>query len=243
MFPGSGDFTLGHQVDWITFTIKTSTVDIKHEARHWVGGAYGPWITSEAFGIPRRYLGAFNVLRSGTASGCRLKNNSYACAEWGSTMAKRTSEGERCDFGTPLHEPDGSKFVSIDNVALLDGIPDISYVNGACCKKDASCVETDIDTCETVMGGRFQNPGTSCATTTCCPYPFADADHDGDVDQDDFGAFQVCFNGSGAVPTGCGCFDRNSDSKIDGLDLTGFSNCWTGPNVPWSQSLTPSCSP
>jgi hypothetical protein len=116
-------------------------------------------------------------------------------------------------------------------------------VNGACCKNDASCVETDINTCETVLGGRHQGPGTGCATTTCCPYPFADGDHDGDVDQDDFGVFQLCYNGSGPVPTGCECLDRNTDSKVDGLDLTAFTDCWTGPNVPWSQSLTPGCNP
>ena len=246
MFLGSGDFNLGQQTDWVTMTIKTNTVDIQHESRQWLGTAYGPWVTSTAYGIPRKYLGGFNVLRSGTASGCKLRNDVYSCEQWGSTMAKRTSEGERCDFGTPLHEPDGSKFVSIDNVALLDGIPDINYTIGACCLDDGSCVETNLSTCETDLGGRYQNAGTFCDTTACCPYPFADADHDGDVDQDDFGALQVCYTGTGGgVPTGCECFDRVSSTPegIDGADFTQFSNCWTGPNVPFDENNPGSCLP
>ena len=83
-----------------------------------------------------------------------------------------------------------------------------------------------------------------CAATVCCPYPFADADHDTDVDQEDFGAFQICYTGpTGGVPTGCGCFDRDKDGNVNDLDFTAFADCFTEANVPWGQALTPSCTP
>jgi len=79
---------------------------------------------------------------------------------------------------------------------------------------------------------------------TCCPYPFADGDHDGDVDQDDFGLFQVCFtNEGGGEPPGCECYNRDDDSDVDGADFQAFGDCWTGANVTWSSGLTPQCVP
>jgi hypothetical protein len=77
----------------------------------------------------------------------------------------------------------------------------------------------------------------------CCPTPFADGDFDGDVDQNDFGSVQVCYNGPGAAPAGCTCLNRDGDSDVDSTDVTAFMNCFTGPNVLWSAGLTPSCSP
>jgi hypothetical protein len=65
-----------------------------------------------------------------------------------------------------------------------------------------------------------------------CPKPFADADEDGDVDQDDFAQFQLCYTGTGGgVPEGCVCFDRANDSDIDDDDFSEFQKCASGPNV------------
>jgi hypothetical protein len=205
-------------------------------ARQWTG-SWQPWVTSTAYGIPRKYLGPFNVLRSGTASGCKLNNGSYTCEQWGSTKAKRTSEGERCDRGTPLNEPDGSKFVSIDNVALLDGVPDINYVKGACCTPPAgTCVDdmTSLD-CENA-GGFFRGLGVTCAsvaeTRPCCPTPYADDDRDGDVDQRDFARLQSCITGTQQLEDlSCKCLDKNNDNLIDELDVQSFLGCATGPEV------------
>jgi len=69
-----------------------------------------------------------------------------------------------------------------------------------------------------------------------CNDPFADADGDGDVDQDDFAVFQTCFTGSGGgVPEGCNCFDKDplgGDGDIDSLDFGVFENCASGPAIP-----------
>ena len=83
------------------------------------------------------------------------------------------------------------------------------------------------------QGGTYQGQNTSCGPTTCCPDPFADADRDGDVDEDDFGAFQRCYTGAGGgVLEGCACFDQDKDGDVDDDDFTAFSSVWTGPNVP-----------
>ncbi len=74
-----------------------------------------------------------------------------------------------------------------------------------------------------------------------CHDPFADADEDGDVDQDDFALFQLCYTGAGgpvpAVPAYCSCFDTEGaggmpDDDIDAGDLTNFEDCASGPTVP-----------
>lgn len=204
------------------------------------GAAYlADWVASEVDNIPRMYTGAFNALRIGNPPSCLLKNDVYDCVQWAGTKCHNMTGGDACVGGAV---DDGSNFVNFDNLVLQGGV---GYAGeGACCQPDATCVITDDYTCTNLLHGRY-NPGvTECAAGTCpCPIPYADADHDGDVDQDDFGAYQLCYNGEGAVPTGCGCYDRNGDSKVDALDLTSFSNCFTGPNVPWSSSVTPNCVP
>jgi hypothetical protein len=77
-----------------------------------------------------------------------------------------------------------------------------------------------------------------------CPVPFADADEDGDVDQDDFGALQLCFTGAnGGILDGCDCFNRDGDNDVDDWDYGAFEDCATGPGIPWSQELMPECNP
>jgi hypothetical protein len=75
---------------------------------------------------------------------------------------------------------------------------------------------------------------------------WADADDDGDVDQDDFGVFQVCMGNTAPYPPEmqwCRCFDRNGNGTVDAADVDEFSKCDAGPNVLWSFSLTPQCAP
>ncbi|MHC4673100.1 MAG: hypothetical protein ACYTBZ_11490, partial [Planctomycetota bacterium] len=78
---------------------------------------------------------------------------------------------------------------------------------------------------------------------SCTNDPFADADDDDDVDQDDFALFQSCYTGPDqpipAVPEYCRCFDVDNssstgtpDNRIDGYDYLKFENCASGPNIP-----------
>ncbi|MHC4670876.1 MAG: PhoPQ-activated pathogenicity-related family protein [Planctomycetota bacterium] len=62
----------------------------------------------------------------------------------------------------------------------------------------------------------------------------ADYDWDGDVDQEDFGNFQLCLAGSG-TPHASECLwaDLDSDNDVDQGDFIKFQNCMSGPNVPY----------
>lgn len=70
-----------------------------------------------------------------------------------------------------------------------------------------------------------------------CPDPRYDADRDGDVDQLDFAAFQLCYTGSfGGVGAGCGCFDWNpstgqGDGDVDVEDWGLFELCASSPGI------------
>ncbi|HSW47158.1 MAG TPA: hypothetical protein VLM89_16465, partial [Phycisphaerae bacterium] len=219
---------------WYEIRIKTSTFQIRHEFRKRLGEtSYGKNQISVGT-LPRFYLGAFDTIRSGTAPACRL-NVDGTCngprEPLGKWIEPRTREIND-SWGISYH----------DTPVVYGGIPDL----GACCLDNGTCQDNGgagitLGACQ-ALGGRFS--GGRCATVLCCPLPFADADTDGDVDQADFGAFQVCYNGSGAVPTGCACYDRNGDNKVDGTDFTAFNNCWTGPNVPFNKTSPPSgCNP
>ncbi|HOW71890.1 MAG TPA: hypothetical protein PKY77_14920 [Phycisphaerae bacterium] len=66
-----------------------------------------------------------------------------------------------------------------------------------------------------------------------CPRPFADTDADGDVDQRDFGVYQLCFaGGGGGILGGCRCFDADGDGDVDTTDFEEFQACFSGPAVP-----------
>lgn len=61
----------------------------------------------------------------------------------------------------------------------------------------------------------------------------ADCDRDGDVDQDDFGCFQVCLTGTGNdYPPGCDNADLNDDGFVDQMDLAIFQSCLGGADRP-----------
>jgi hypothetical protein len=78
------------------------------------------------------------------------------------------------------------------------------------------------------------------------PLNWADADMDGDVDQDDFGVFQACYTGlssynwrplswmieNGKLAESCRIYDRNCDDAVDCWDWAEFVACWSGPGVP-----------
>ncbi len=194
----------------------------------------------------RVYKGPFNRVAFGVGPGCELKDKAtdgddYACKPGGTPTQYLTYTHWKTDSES-LNYTDGYHRAQIDSMGLLDGVLVQNSNMGACCKPDGECVLTTQGDCQ-LLNGFYHGANTLCESYVCCPRPFADTDADGDVDQDDFGAFQLCYNGSGAAPTGCECLDRNKDGKVDSIDFTAFNNCFTGPNVPWSQVATPTCNP
>ena len=61
-----------------------------------------------------------------------------------------------------------------------------------------------------------------------------DMDGDGDVDQQDFGLFQVCLSGPGVAQPdpACECAHLDDDEDVDQDDFSVFQNCMSGANVP-----------
>lgn len=69
------------------------------------------------------------------------------------------------------------------------------------------------------------------------PPPTADSDHDGDVDQSDFGFLQQCFVAPpNTIAQNCRSIDLVTDNSINSLDLAQFLLCMNGANRP------PACS-
>jgi hypothetical protein len=64
----------------------------------------------------------------------------------------------------------------------------------------------------------------------CLPTLSGDHECDGDVDLDDFAAFQVCFTLTGPVPDDCNVFDFEGDNDVDLDDFAVFSAALAGPN-------------
>ncbi len=215
----NSDFTLGYKINFLQVTIRTSTVEMYLESKTSAGQTYS-WTS-----LPREYTGGFNRLRAGAASGCELNAEGYTCK--GDVQCLQMGQ-YRCDQPTVL-VGNHSGFVTFDGVNLHGGVGDSTA--GACCKPDASCVEVFQDEC-TTLGGAFTQSGQTCAETACCPAPFADDDHDGDVDQHDFAALQRCYTGTATgVTLACACFDRNTDDKIDSTDVDTFISCAAGPEI------------
>jgi len=74
----------------------------------------------------------------------------------------------------------------------------------------------------------YLNPGRLPPPVLTSPWP--DADGNGDVDQDDFAAFQRCYDPQSVAP-GCERFDRDGNEAVDQNDLIEFLNCVTGPGI------------
>jgi len=123
--------------------------------------------------------------------------------------------------GVPELDGDGFQFVElrrIDLIRITDAKLDDMHSNGL------GAITTEID-------------GVIVLPNLGCPDPFADADGDGDVDQVDFGLWQVCFTGDGGsiIDSECECFDRNRDGDVDSNeDFAAFQACadTSGPTIP-----------
>ncbi|MBN1510819.1 MAG: SUMF1/EgtB/PvdO family nonheme iron enzyme, partial [Phycisphaerae bacterium] len=68
-----------------------------------------------------------------------------------------------------------------------------------------------------------------------CPDPAipADFDNDGDVDNDDYDAFEACASAPAVLLTpGCEAKDQDGDEDVDQADFSIFQRCMSGENVP-----------
>jgi hypothetical protein len=75
-------------------------------------------------------------------------------------------------------------------------------------------------------------PGATVDENGCPPLIAGDFDRDGDVDADDFSAFESCASGPGVPrPTGCENRDFDYDNDVDQVDFSVFQRCFSGENL------------
>lgn len=172
--------------------------------------------------VPRQYKGPFNKYALGPGKGRDLTD-------------PQNPGSEECI------EALSSDDVLSDEIVIYDGVFAPSIPEGACCLPGMLCTQATEADC-IAAGGQWQGDGTDCATTLCCPYPWADADEDDDIDQADFGLFQKCYAGPIAVtPVDCECWDRDDNGHVDDADFALFLDCVTGPDIPFSISPPVNC--
>ncbi|MBI4578886.1 MAG: right-handed parallel beta-helix repeat-containing protein [Planctomycetes bacterium] len=114
-----------------------------------------------------------------------------------------------------------------------DGVPDIAdncrtVVNPDLADSDADGAGDACDACPNTI------PGAAAGPDGCPPRIPGDMDRDGDVDQEDFGAFQACLTGQ-YVPQpdpNCPLALLDADDDVDVFDFAMFRACHGGMNVP-----------
>ncbi len=179
-----GDFTYGRGQAFLEMEIRSTDYIVRLVATQHGDGFGNAEVKSfeTTAGIPRKYLGPFNTISMGTGPGCKLDPVTGECLT------------EHDYWRYPQVYPGSGWFHTwIDRPAVLGG--EVGASEGACCLPDLSCIVTDFLDCD-LQGGAFKGFGSLCEEVSCCNYPWADADGDGDVDQVDFGAWQACYTGS-----------------------------------------------
>jgi hypothetical protein len=92
---------------------------------------------------------------------------------------------------------------------------------GACCFF-GECLPNQLEVDCVGFGGEWAGPFSPCEPDPCVPCTSGDSDRDGDVDLDDFSAFQMCFEVPYTLP--CNCADMNSDEVVDVADYLLFQS-------------------
>ena len=79
------------------------------------------------------------------------------------------------------------------------------------------------------LGGTIGADWDLMRSAGCWPLSAGDHDCDGDVDLDDFGAFQACYAAVAPFAGGCGVFDVDNGGAVDLIDFAALYAAFTGP--------------
>ena len=256
---GTKGALVGGHLNYITLTIKTSTIEVELITKHEYSDPIytGDYISNTV--APRMYTGTFTAMHVGNGACLPSANDDYVdnVALTGGVLADPIPTGACCLIGQDPNCVENTTLAGCTNRLggdySNDGYDCVTAncpePDGACCVNEPTgdgdfCTETTQDDCENTLTGTFHGNFSLCSDPgiLCCPDPFADADADGDVDQVDFGRWQTCYSGSGINHPDtreCQCFDRvdgtgaqGGDGDIDIVDFNWFWPCWSGPTVP-----------
>jgi thrombospondin 2/3/4/5 len=122
-----------------------------------------------------------------------------------------------------------------DNDGVLNAADNCPWIaNADQLNSDGDSLGNACDACPFTIPG-----GVVDATGCTAPLP-CDFDRDGDVDQADFGRFQLCLSGPVAqLDPACAGARLDADSDVDSADLTLFLNCVSGPDHPGNPNCIP----
>ncbi len=253
LFPGEGSFTVYDNLASVKMTVMSTTVKIEYWSYNeaTVPNEDVNLLTVREYSsaiVPRQYLdegvsGAFDTVHAGTPPQCRISADS--ADPWGTCIDDRANW--RCRRPQRGLRQGGRQ--TWDDFVVAGGEPFAPPPqDGACCLPSGVCTQLKEVDC-VAQGGFYNGDKVPCSAFPCspaCNRPlYADSDEDNDVDLDDFGAFQACFDPTGVRP-GCLCYDRGNgypDGKINTADFEAFRECATGPNVPFVAQEHPNCPP
>ena len=153
---------------------------------------------------------------------CADVDNCPAIANPDQADADDDHQGDLCDACPldPGNDPD------LDGLcAGVDNCPGIANPDQA--DSDGDGVGDACDACPGTL------PGAQVDSAGCPRVVASDFDHDGDVDQEDFGHLQRCLTGSNVLQDAADCQDSrlDTDTDVDRDDLELFLRCWSGPNL------------
>lgn len=171
---------------------------------------------------------AGNFLPDGPAPPCASGSRAWGSEAVGENGPKPIVPGPHSTVGFPPRWNANHYAEVVGQEGLIWSVQflDRQYAEGAYCG-DISCGQANK-----------LSPAAQLALTQpicdCGPLGM-DIDEDGDVDQSDFGIFQVCYDPLAPTlptPSPCQCFDLDDDGVVGLNDFGLFQRCLSGPGLP-----------